>query len=389
MSNPCKGCPFENVQPKVRPTIVDNPLIVCVGLAPGAVEEQLGRPFVGPAGEVLRRTLKGVGIPENRVSFVNVTRCRPPGDKFNATWRRAAKCCSAYFLQDIPKNESIPLIALGGDVAAVLLGKRSVKITQERGEWRRVGNRLILLTYHPSYVLRSGGIASNPGRQFVEDFFAIKKSLSRKPRNETVKIITDNNAAKNFLHKLSGWIRLWAFDIETCDGSGDARSGVALDPFHPDFQVLGIAFGLSEKMGVWLDLRNLDKDEIKPYLCKAFESEAPKTAFNGGFDEVGLIASGWIDRINNRKYDAMLSLVALDDGRRQSNKLSNAIVTVLGEQQYWDIDKTTMKDQPMETVAKGGVLDAISTLKLTKVLVKKIKKAKPTIVLRTKKGGGK
>src|SRR5262249_60689341 len=58
------------------------PPVLFVGEAPGAVEDQTGRPFVGPAGQLLDRILQGaMGLPREAVFIANVNKCRPPGNR--------------------------------------------------------------------------------------------------------------------------------------------------------------------------------------------------------------------------------------------------------------------------------------------------------------------
>ncbi len=56
--------------------------IMFIGEAPGAVEDQTGRPFVGPAGKLLTDIIeKGMGLTRQDVYIANITKCRPPGQQ--------------------------------------------------------------------------------------------------------------------------------------------------------------------------------------------------------------------------------------------------------------------------------------------------------------------
>ena len=52
-----------------------------VGEAPGGAEDRLGRPFVGPAGQLLNELLTTIGLRRAEVYITNVVKCRPPGNR--------------------------------------------------------------------------------------------------------------------------------------------------------------------------------------------------------------------------------------------------------------------------------------------------------------------
>lgn len=75
----CRRCPLE----ETRRHIVwgeGNPeaALMLVGEAPGAKEDESGRPFVGPAGKILDKVLAGAGVKREEVYITSVVKCRPP-----------------------------------------------------------------------------------------------------------------------------------------------------------------------------------------------------------------------------------------------------------------------------------------------------------------------
>lgn len=104
------------------------------------------------------------------------------------------------------------------------------------------------------------------------------------------------------------------------------------------------------------------------YLDAAFASDAEKGAFNGGFDECGLVYPGWVPAVRNRTRDGMLAMIALGDGTHERLTLAHAIVVLLHRKVVWNEDKALMRDLPAETVADGSVHDACYTHELCDLL---------------------
>jgi hypothetical protein len=183
--------------------------------------------------------------------------------------------------------------------------------------------------------------------------------------------------AEPFLRKLAVHLGPWVFDIETYDAEEfPSRKHVAVDPCHPDFRVRGCAFALSKDIGAWVEfvdplacsigVLGSDADPLGP-LAAAFASDAEKGAFNGGFDENGLVYGGWVPVIRNRVRDGMLSMVALGDGTHGQHgmRLEAGVVRLLKREAYWGgVDKGLMRDLPIEVVADGAVRDACATYEL-------------------------
>lgn len=174
--------------------------------------------------------------------------------------------------------------------------------------------------------------------------------------------------ARLFLEGLAQHEGPWTFDIETYDGyEFPSRKGVAVDPCHPDFRVRGVAIATSADEGAWVEFGVLDWAD-KAALSSAFASDAEKGAFNGGFDENGLVYAGWVPLVRNRTRDGMLAMIALGDGTHESLRLSHAIRVLLRREYHWDEDKATVRDMPIEAVADGAVRDACATHELCDLL---------------------
>ncbi|MEA3248028.1 MAG: uracil-DNA glycosylase, partial [Gemmatimonadota bacterium] len=92
---------------------------VCVGEAPGATEDETGRPFVGAAGQLLTKILAAIDFKREDVFICNVLKHRPPGNRNPAPDEIAA--CSPYLLQQLAILRPRVILALGTFAAQTLL----------------------------------------------------------------------------------------------------------------------------------------------------------------------------------------------------------------------------------------------------------------------------
>ena len=137
--------------------------IMFVGEAPGAEEEVQGEPFVGPAGQLLTKMIQGMGLKRSDVYIGNIMNWRPEmpvsggGEQFGnrPPTEEELNYCLPYLRAQIDVVAPALLVALGKTAAQGLLGFRSIKTLGEvRGRWHEFGSRPLMVTYHPSYILR-------------------------------------------------------------------------------------------------------------------------------------------------------------------------------------------------------------------------------------------
>ncbi|HUJ45321.1 MAG TPA: uracil-DNA glycosylase [Opitutaceae bacterium] len=160
--------------------------IMFVGEAPGADEEQQGEPFVGPAGQLLTRMIKAMGLERSDVYIGNIMNWRPElprrADGTQAGNREPTPeemaFCLPFISAQIEVVDPALLVALGATAARGLLGARSFRTLGEvRGRWHDYRGRPLRVTYHPSYLLRKeldGPVmAKRAKRTAWEDFLAV------------------------------------------------------------------------------------------------------------------------------------------------------------------------------------------------------------------------
>jgi hypothetical protein len=246
--------------------------------------------------------------------------------------------------------------------------------------YRTPEGRFVFPTWHPAGIMRQVNETGQAKRliQFRKDLkrFADKVLGREQLPPIQIDIFPTLAEAKTFLEYLARSKSRWIFDIETFDNLNvPGRKYVATDPFHPEFRVRGVAIAWRGDRGAWIELAPWEhrKDEARAILSPAFMSMTPKGAFHGHFDEAGLVYPGWVHKVENRSSDGLLALIAINAGGQEGKSLERAVVEILGEPQYWSVDKTRMKDLPIAQVAEGSVRDACSTLKLVDVLEEKLK----------------
>lgn len=130
--------------------------IMLIGEAPGRDEDLQGKPFVGPAGQMLDRMLEAIGLTESHVYIANTVYWRPPGNR-NPTPEEVQAC--APFLARQIELLSPQVLVLLGKVAAQAILRVPDGIKRLRGKWLTyscAGRDIpMLATFHPSYLLRT------------------------------------------------------------------------------------------------------------------------------------------------------------------------------------------------------------------------------------------
>jgi DNA polymerase len=132
--------------------------MMLVGEQPGDQEDLAGRPFVGPAGQVLDRALQEAGIVRGAVYVTNAVKhfkFEPRGKRrIHATPDRAEiETCRFWLDQERANVKPAVTVLLGASAARAVLG-RAVTISRERGRPFPLGDGVALITVHPSYLLR-------------------------------------------------------------------------------------------------------------------------------------------------------------------------------------------------------------------------------------------
>lgn len=131
--------------------------LVFVGEGPGADEDAQGLPFVGRAGQLLTQMIEGTaskeGIPIRRpdVYICNVVKCRPPENR--TPQPDEMEICGQFLFRQLMAIRPKAICALGSTAAKALLNTKD-GVTRLRGNWHKWRDIPVMVTYHPSYLLR-------------------------------------------------------------------------------------------------------------------------------------------------------------------------------------------------------------------------------------------
>jgi len=153
--------------------------IMLVGEAPGYNEEKEGEPFVGPAGQKLNDILKAMGVKREDVYISNLVKFRPAMPKQTTNNRKPSPeemaACLPLVMAEISVVQPKIIITLGGTAAEGLLGLEGT-VGSMRGKWHDLSGIPTRVTYHPSYLLQTGG-SNEVKRSLWEDMLAAMEKL--------------------------------------------------------------------------------------------------------------------------------------------------------------------------------------------------------------------
>jgi len=190
----CRACPLW--RPATQTVFGEGPAkarIILVGEEPGDREDILGRPFVGPAGQLLRRALVEVGLDPAALYLTNVVKHfkfemrgkRRLHKRANAEEQAA---CRQWLQAELDRIRPAIVVCLGATAAKALLG-RAFSVMRQRGQWLPFGaDAFAIATLHPSALLRMPDSERARGyREFVRDLRKVaagpaQVSAGKKPR---------------------------------------------------------------------------------------------------------------------------------------------------------------------------------------------------------------
>ena len=155
----CTACGLVSTRNKSVPGEGNtNAKIMFIGEAPGADEDEQGRPFVGRAGQLLENIIKACGLQRTDVFIANILKCRPPENRDPKPDEIIS--CTPFLQRQIEIINPKIIVALGAHAARTLLNTNS-PIGQLRGRFHEYNTGIngktikLMATYHPAYLLRN------------------------------------------------------------------------------------------------------------------------------------------------------------------------------------------------------------------------------------------
>jgi DNA polymerase len=149
--------------------------VAVLGEAPGGTEDDIGEPFIGPAGRVLTRLLQEQGIGRDTVWITNIVKYRPPNNRQPTPAEISA---SQPFLVTELTTVKVSHVILLGRSAMSAMGIANPVVSQLHGTSviRTMGSRefKLHLTYHPAAALRDRSNMEILRADFLKIFGEIK-----------------------------------------------------------------------------------------------------------------------------------------------------------------------------------------------------------------------
>ncbi|MCR5290814.1 MAG: uracil-DNA glycosylase [Treponema sp.] len=133
-----------------------HPVVLVIGEGPGAEEDNTGRPFVGPAGQLLDKMLAAISLDRHKNCFIgNIVKCRPPHNRDPEPIE--ADACASFLQAQIHALKPAMILAVGR-IAAQNLLKTKAGISALRNTLHMYNTIPLMATYHPSALLRNADL---------------------------------------------------------------------------------------------------------------------------------------------------------------------------------------------------------------------------------------
>jgi probable DNA metabolism protein len=182
----CRRCPL--YEPATQTIFGEGPPdapVMFVGEQPGDQEDTIGRPFVGPAGQMMDRAMEEAGIDRRTIYVTNAVKhfkFTPRGKRRIHQTPEVPEIQACSFWLDVERTHIRPrlLVLMGGSAARAVLG-RAVTISRERGRPIQMPDgQTVFVTVHPSFLLRVPDAAAKAREYaaFVKDLTAIRELLA-------------------------------------------------------------------------------------------------------------------------------------------------------------------------------------------------------------------
>lgn len=183
----CTACPlYRNATKTVFGEGAAHAKVVFVGEQPGDQEDVTGKPFVGPAGQLLNRALEDAGIDRGETYVTNAVKhfkWVPRGKRrlHEKPNRMEIAACKPWLMAEMEAIRPEILVCLGATAAQTILGP-AVRVLRDRGQFRESEfSEQTFVTVHPSSLLRAPDEKSREQayRDFVGDLRKVAAASRR------------------------------------------------------------------------------------------------------------------------------------------------------------------------------------------------------------------
>ena len=146
-----------------------DPPLMFIGEAPGAKEDETGRPFIGQSGKLLTKMVEEIGLTRQEVFITSILKSRPPNNRKPKS--DEIKVCRPYLERQIAILKPKIIVLLGGVAITSLIGPH--KVTEAHGKFYEVEDKRFFMTFHPAAAMRF----PKTKNLMKEDFALLKQEL--------------------------------------------------------------------------------------------------------------------------------------------------------------------------------------------------------------------
>lgn len=175
----CKACSLcENRTNIVFSDGCETAPIMFIGEAPGKNEDETGIPFIGRAGQLLRKFMFECDFEQKDFYISNTVKCRPPENRKPTKEEKSA--CFNFLNSQIDLINPKYIVLVGSTALESFILDKKLTITKARGQIFEIGKRKFIPIFHPSYLLRYHSEYENSPRDlFRKDLTMIKGLINK------------------------------------------------------------------------------------------------------------------------------------------------------------------------------------------------------------------
>lgn len=366
----CTDCELYKTS-KVNALGGDGPVpcdLLFVGEAPGELEEQDGKVFVGRAGKKLNEILARVNLSRLDVRVENALGCRPPNNRTPTA--KEIEACRPRLQRKIDATNPKVIIAMGSVAFKSVMESPGTVLTKMRGTVLTKNGRFVVPTIHPAAILHKAGEEVVVRKDFELALKVLNQEhLITEPSVRIVRNLVQLERLKGYLLNSPGF----AFDLETVsfDWYSDEILCVSIC-VEPEIAFVVPILG-QHQQELW---EKGEYPKVWAILKEIFESPVPKYAQNNKFDCKFLAKKGI--KVQNIAFDTILGHHLIDENA--PHNLEFLVSYYLGEQRH-DTElrsilttrSMTFDNAPNEVLWKYGGADVAATIRIKKEEEKRLK----------------